>query len=645
MQDLQKIVIEVLKKDDRFVSQEWDLLKNTIREQAEKLDENLIGLLLDNEKTREVFFIKIKDVIVFDVTKFIRFVNNKEFLPDSYTSFKNKIGLTNARWDFITDNNEIVLSFPYKDCTLAWGQDKNDMKRDEIFYNEILGSDDIDRLLDEKTLTNFKRIDKFWEDNLKSFKRDENGTIKDNLIIKWNNLLALYSLKSNFAWKIKLVYIDPPYNTWNDSFWYNDKFNHSTWLTFMKNRLEIAKELLSDDWVIFVHCDNNEQAYLKVLMDGIFWHENFIETISVVNNPRWRDYGWVANMHEFITIFWKSLNYELYPIVDESKEFPFTDSIGGFETRELRNRNVKFNDKNRPNLCYPFYINPNKQDEFWFYEISLENKDWFIELFPAKSQWIQTVWRWGKDKSVENMNINISWKSMKNWWFQIVERYRWNSRMARSVWFDKEVNSERWTLHLKELFNGKVFDNPKPEETLNRIIEIATVPWDIVLDYHLWSWTTCTVAHKMQRQYIGIEQMDYIENISVVRMKKVIEWEQGWISKTVTWKWGWDFVYMELKKSNQEYVDKIQNSGKNEELKKIYFEIKESGFVNYHIDIKSIDANIDDFGKLSIWDQKKFLIELLDKNMLYVNMSEIDDIKNGVSDEEKKINRDFYNVK
>lgn len=642
MQDLQKIVIEVLLKDDRFVSQEWDLLKNTIREQAEKLDENLIGLLLNNEKTREVFFINIKDVIVFDVTKFIRFVNNKEFLPDSYTSFKNKIGLTNARWDFITDNNEIVLSFPYKDCTLAWGQDKNDMKRDEIFYNEILGSDDIDRLLDEKTLTNFKRIDKFWEDNLKSFKRDENGTIKDNLIIKWNNLLALYSLKSNFAWKIKLVYIDPPYNTWNDSFWYNDKFNHSTWLTFMKNRLEIAKELLSDDWVIFVHCDNNEQAYLKVLMDGIFWHENFIETISVVNNPRWRDYGWVANMHEFITIFWKSLNYELYPIVDESKEFPFTDSIGGFETRELRNRNVKFNDKNRPNLCYPFYINPNKQDEFWFYEISLENKDWFIELFPAKSQWIQTVWRWGKDKSVENMNINISWKSMKNWWFQIVERYRWNSRMARSVWFDKEVNSERWTLHLKELFNGKVFDNPKPEETLNRIIEIATVPWDIVLDYHLWSWTTCTVAHKMQRQYIGIEQMDYIENISVVRMKKVIEWEQGWISKTVTWKWGWDFVYMELKKSNQEYVDKIQNSGKNEELKKIYFEIKESGFVNYHIDIKSIDANIDDFGKLSIWDQKKFLIELLDKNMLYVNMSEIDDTKNGVSDEEKKINRDFY---
>ena len=213
MQNLQKIVIEVLKKDDRFVSQEWALLKNTIREQAEKLDENLIGLLLDDEKTREVFFLKIKDVIVFDSAKFIRFVNNKEFLPDSYTSFKNKIGLTNARWEFLSDLNEVVLSFPYKDGVLAWGQDKEDSKRDEIFYNEILGSDDIDRLLDEKVFTNVKRIDKDGEHSIDEFTRDESGTIRDNLIIKWNNLLALHSLKSNFAGKVKLIYIDPPYNT------------------------------------------------------------------------------------------------------------------------------------------------------------------------------------------------------------------------------------------------------------------------------------------------------------------------------------------------------------------------------------------------------------------------------------------------
>ena len=272
MLDLQKTVIEVLKKDERFVSQEWDLLKNLIRENTEKLDENLISLLLDNDKLRGVFFIKIKDCLVFDSSKFIRFINNKEFLPDSYTSFKNKIGLTNSKWDLINDNNDIVLSFPYKDCILAWGQDQEDVKRDEVFYNEILGSDDIDRLLDEKTFTNFKRISKDWENKLESFKRDNDGIIKDSLIIKGNNLLTLHSLESNFAWKLDLIYIDPPYNTWwnGDTFEYNNRFKHSSWLTFMKNRLDIAKKLLKKDGAMIVAIDKAEQVYLWVLLDEVF---------------------------------------------------------------------------------------------------------------------------------------------------------------------------------------------------------------------------------------------------------------------------------------------------------------------------------------------------------------------------------------
>jgi len=272
-------LIEVLKKDERFLSNEWDLLKNKIREKAEILDEELIWLILDNKILRDTFFINVSDVIVFDNNKFIQFINNKEFLPDSFTSFKNKIWLTNKQGDFISSLDDIVLSWPYKDCILAWWQDKEDVKRDEVFYNEILWSEDIDRLLDEKVFTNFKKIDKDWEQDLKWFNRDKNWMIKDNLIIKWNNLLALHSLKSNFAWKVKLIYIDPPYNTWNDSFKYNDRFNHSTWLTFMKNRLEVAKELLSEEWFIFIQCDDYEQWYLKVLMDEIFWSDNFRNSI------------------------------------------------------------------------------------------------------------------------------------------------------------------------------------------------------------------------------------------------------------------------------------------------------------------------------------------------------------------------------
>ena len=142
----------------------------------------------------------------------------------------------------------------------------------QIFYNNIIADKEIDRLLDKKALKNFTRYTANGEEKVKEIKRDEDGTIKENLLIKGNNLLALHSLKEQFAGKVKLIYIDPPYNTGED-FQYNDKFNHSTWLTFMKNRLEVAKDFLRNDGVIFVQCDDTEQAYLKVMMDQIFFME------------------------------------------------------------------------------------------------------------------------------------------------------------------------------------------------------------------------------------------------------------------------------------------------------------------------------------------------------------------------------------
>jgi len=278
----------LLEKDERLVS-DGKLLKNKIVELGLKLDKELIKLLLTDEKIKGFFFKDIDGVLVFDKEKFIKFIDNKEFLPDSYTTFKNKIKLAADR-NYIAESKEVVLVWPYKDCILEGGQEEPDEKRMEIFYNEILAPDEIDRLLDPKVFTNFKRIDKNGEHEVKDFRRDKElnrkrglpeDTITDNLIIKGNNLLVLHSLKKQFAGKVKLIYIDPPYNTGNDDFKYNDNFNHSTWLTFMKNRLEVAKELLKEDGVIFVQCDNNEQAYLKVLMDEIFKRENFISDIAV----------------------------------------------------------------------------------------------------------------------------------------------------------------------------------------------------------------------------------------------------------------------------------------------------------------------------------------------------------------------------
>ncbi len=202
----------------------------------------------------------------------MQFLNNKEFLPDSFTAYKTKIGLAIGD-KYLSENQEVVLNFPYKDCVLEGGQTKDDAKRQEIFFNETLAPTEINRLLDDKVLTNFKRYDETGEHEVEVL----NDT--DNLIIKGNNLIALHSLKKRFAGKIKLIYIDPPYNTGNDSFQYNDNFNHSTWLTFMKNRLEVARELLSEDGLIFVHLDYNEAHYFKVLMDSIFGQDKFVNEI------------------------------------------------------------------------------------------------------------------------------------------------------------------------------------------------------------------------------------------------------------------------------------------------------------------------------------------------------------------------------
>jgi len=208
MENLLGNLKSLLQKDERLVS-EGELLKNKIIELALKLDKNLIKLLLSDSKMREVFFADIDQTLVFDKDKFLCFVSSKDFLPDSYTAFKNKIGLTIDN-EFISEKKEVVISWPYKDCILEGGMTKEDQKRDEIFWNEILAPDEISRLLDPKVFTNAKRIDKNGEHKFDKFRTDENGNIKDNLIIKGNNLLALHTLKKRFAGKVKLIYIDPP---------------------------------------------------------------------------------------------------------------------------------------------------------------------------------------------------------------------------------------------------------------------------------------------------------------------------------------------------------------------------------------------------------------------------------------------------
>ncbi len=253
----------------------------------------------------------------------MKFIDNKEFLPNSYTTFKNKIGLANENGKYLTQSKEVVLVWPYKDCVFEGAQEKPSEKRKEVFHNVILAPDEIDRLLEPKVFTNFKRIDIKGEHPLDSFRRDKElnrkrglpeNTITDNLIIKGNNLLVLHSILKEFRGKVKLIYIDPPYNTGSDDFQYNDGFTHSTWLTFMKNRLEVAKELLSDDGSIYVNIDYNEVHYLKVLMDEIFGRENFQREII------WR-MGFVSGFKTSVKNYVRNHDTILFYSKDRSKLF------------------------------------------------------------------------------------------------------------------------------------------------------------------------------------------------------------------------------------------------------------------------------------------------------------------------------------
>ena len=297
-----------------------------------------------------------------------------------------------------------------------------------------------------------------------------------NLYIEGDNLNVLKLLRETYLGKIKMIYIDPPYNTGNDSFVYNDCYSmdeeeflkaggyydengnrvidvkenkesngrfHTDWLNMLYPRLRLARDLLTDDGVIFISIDDNEQANLKKICDEIFGESNFVGQITVVGNPRGRDYGGVARMHDYLLVYQKSYETEISLINDTNGEFKLFDKLGGFELRELRNRNIKFNKENRPNLYYPFYINTENTDENGLYEISLEPKRGWIELYPLESQGVNTVWRWGKQKSAQNLNLNIAAKSMKNGGFMIVEKYRESKVMARSVWWGKDSNTEK----------------------------------------------------------------------------------------------------------------------------------------------------------------------------------------------------------
>ena len=640
-------LINLLKTDFRFVDEEDELVREAVVHWAWQIDHDLVRLLLGDPEIKAKFFDEIEEHWIFNYNTFIEYISDKNFLDDSYTRFRNRIGLT-VDDKFLRERGEVALAWPYKDCVLEGGQTKEEEKRKEIFFNEMLAHDEINRLFDPKVLTHWKRYTVDGEQKVTGLKHDENGTIRENLFIKGNNLLALHTLKQRFRGQVKLIYIDPPYNTGSDSFGYNDSFNHSTWLTFMRNRLKVAQELLRDDGIIFIHIDDREMHYLKLVADDIFGRDNFIATVprktrtgkSDVPYKLSQDFDWMLMYTKGASkkeeLFRRSISRKYYQTADfPDDEWRLSPLTTQRTIQERANSNFTLvNPKNGQE----FPVNPNR---CWAI-----TKDTFNEylsrgkiVFPGDYDFLNMkspAMRVFKSEEIERRGDDFDKAYVSSDFL--------NQAMDELL---KSMINKKGTDEIVELFGRKAFSYPKNELLIQRIIEYTTEEGDIVLDFHLGSGTTPAVAHKMGRQYIGVEQMDYAENISVERLKKVIAGEQGGISKSVNWQGGGDFIYCELMQYNQAYIDKIQVVQSSEELVGLWRAIAENAFLNWYVNPELPTEAVEDFieigkGEDGLDKQKKLLAELLDKNQLYVNLSEIEDEDFGVSAEDKALNKQFY---
>jgi adenine-specific DNA-methyltransferase len=646
-----------LKKEPNYVSDNDELKKWVVLNKAQNFDEELIGLLLGDSDLKEKFFIKVKDILIFNQNLFIQFLEQKNYLNDSYTQFKNKVGLS-IDGKYLKQRNEIALVWPFKDCILEGGQSREEDKREEIFFNETLAQDEITELLDPKVFTNAKLFDKDGEKSFDQFNRNEKGTITDNLIIKGNNLLALHSLKKEFAGKVKLIYIDPPYNTGNDSFKYNDSFNHSTWLSFMKNRLSTAKDLLREDGLIFINIDDIEEAYLKVLSDEIFGKNNFINIIAVKSSTpsgtktAHKDKT-IIKQKDLILVYKKGNKVSLNPQYTKRENWDTHYSLilekndyGKFYLSKLIDKLKELKILNGKQNLDDLNI-----DDKAFKEFYLANSASICRLQSHKNLEADKISRTKNNSVYEHIVDGISKGLYYNG--QVITPL---SQGIKKVYANQKFNDDLGML-LCDFWTDIDFQNTqneggvsfptakKPEVLIARIIELATNEDDIVMDYHLGSGTTAAVAQKMKRQYIGIEQLDYNENDTTIRLKNVINGEQSGVSKAYNWQGGGSFIYLELKKYNQTFIEKIEEAQDFENLLKIWEEMKTKSFLNYNVDIKKQEQHFEDFKALHLNEQKQHLCELLNKNQLYVNLSSLNDENFECTEEEKKVTKDFYQIK
>ena len=381
---------------------------------------------------------------------------------------------------------------------------------------------------------------------------DGSPGLRDNVLIKGDNLLALKALEAEYAGKVRCIFIDPPYNTGAAFDQYEDGIEHSLWLSLLSERLRHLRNLLASDGSMWITIDNNELHYAKIVCDEVFGRSNNITTLVAALNPKGRQLGrFFADSHEYVLAYAKDI--ELVDIDPTSSEdvdkstFPLSDQRGSYRLLPLRNTNKRFNPKTRPNLFYPVYCSDDGGD------IRLDQVPGYTEVYPQFGDETNAVWRWGREKFERDID-QVATKSVKRNGRQVIDIFQKDyysderTKKIPSVWLAEDVGSnDEARREVKELIPGEDFGTPKPERLLRRIVEIATNPGDIVLDSFAGSGTTGAVAHKMGRRWIMVELGDHADTHIVPRLNKVIDGEDpGGVTEATGWKGGGGYRYFRL---------------------------------------------------------------------------------------------------
>ena len=664
---------DLLKTIPEFVTEEKELRYNKIKEAAENGNPVLLEPMMKDAKIKAAFFTPILDSFVFKTKDF------KEFLDysssnNSYSQYLGKkIGLYCGD-SALVDRNEVVLNFPFKDCVLEGGQRKEDGidkyfkydeqkndyvetedKRREVFFNEVLAKDEIDNLFEPKALCKVKRYESGEKPTETThFNRDidvnkkrglSEDTITDNLIIKGNNLLALHSLKKEFEGKIKLIYIDPPYNTKNptaDTFIYNNTFKNSSWLTFMQNRLIVARELLTEDGALIIAIDENEHSYLGVLLHNLFDDKYEIHNIAIVHNPRGVQGTNFSYTNEFA-----------YFIIPKGKKTIVDRKIANDEIdwSNLRNWGTESERTDAKNCFYPIIVDKKTLEIIGFGDVSEDtyhpngtnvlraNK---VYIYPVDSKGVERKWRYAR-QSVESIKHLL--RAREKCGVIDIEIGK-DFGQFKTVWANPMYDANEYgTKIVKDLVPDCKFSFPKSLWNVYDCL-YAVVGKDknaIVLDFFGGSGTTAHAVMELNkidkgdRQFIITEQMDYINTVTVPRVQEVIKRE----------KIG-SFVYMELAEKNEKAMRLISACKDLKELEKVFMTLCEKYFLHYNARVNefiNITSKEEEFKNLSLKKQKEIFMRMLDLNQLYVNVSDRNDKDSGLTKNDIAATEDFYRIR